>query len=189
MPKLGTKINEGQSESVAEREVLKRLTRELDVHPRDVVVLKYKKSARHKDHNPEDPDTWFFRRYLMRRNGAIYDLYLDTVREPGDEDPVGKWAEAVLVANPSQEMTIRFAAIAARRAAAGGQKRIIPVGHPDFDGTQESERPDDRGIKIDRVSIGTAGGVDLMEGSAVELNSGEQIDTGRESLGEVGPTN
>ena len=189
MPKLGVLTNEGASESVQERVVLKRLTNELDVHPRDVVVLKYKKSARHKDHNPEDPDTWHFRRYLIRRDGAIYDLYLDTVREPGDEDPLGMWAEAVLVANPSQEMTIRFAAIAARKAAAGGQQRIIPVGHPDYDGSKDSERPDDRGIKIDRVSIGTQGGVDLMEGSAVELNSGEQIDTGRQALGEVGPTN
>lgn len=178
MPKLGSNVAAVSTIEKDEREILKRLCNDLDVNVRDVVVLKYKKSARHRTYDPQKPETKFFRRYLFRRNGAIYEMYLDIDREPGDNDPVGMWAEAVLVDFPTQEMTIRFAQIAARRQAAGGLRRLLPVGHPDHADYVEAE-PDITNVNIDKVSIETRGGVDLMEGSAPELVGGEAVDNNR----------
>lgn len=213
MPKQGTDVREGLTELDEERIVLKRLTADLDIHTRDLVILKTKKSSRHREFRQEDPSTWDNRRYLFKRDGAIYELYLDVKRaikiKPGtdgrepeldeagnyillDDDEVGKWAEATLVAFPTEEMAVRFAQIAARRAARGGQKRIIPVGHPDYDGSHETERPDDRGVKLKTVSIEHLEGdeSDLMEGSAPTLGLGEELGEtpeNRTDPGDIGP--
>jgi hypothetical protein len=194
MPKRGT-VNDGAPTVLdQEKTVLKRLTDALDIHPRDVVVLAHKRNSKHQHYDATDPTTWKVRRYFFRRNEAAYELYLDIERKPGDDEEIGLWAEAVLVDFPTEEMAMRFAQIAARRAARGGQKRILPVGHPDYDGSEvDAEPPDDRGVKLSKISISDQHDPEgLMEGSAPILSTGEQIGSapeGRpETLGDVTPS-
>lgn len=212
MPKRGATRTDGVPTSLdEEKAVLKRLSDALEIHPRDVVVLAHKRNSRHRDYNPQDPTTWRVRRYYFKRNEAIYELYLDVDREVErdsdgkpvrdengqvtliDKDPVGMWAEAVLCEFPTEEMSMRFAQVAARRAARGGLKRILPVGHPDYAGEQDNEPPDDRGVKLPKVSISDQHDPEgLIEGSTPILNEGEAVGSapeGRpESLGDVTPS-
>lgn len=193
MPKRGAIEAEGPTSLDQEKDVLKRLTTALEIHPRDVVVLAHKRNSRHQQYDAADPTTWKVRRYFFKRNEAIYELYLDVERKEDDDDPVGMWAEAVLAEFPTEEMAMRFAQIAARRAARGGVKRILPVGHPDYTGDVNDEVPDDRGVKLPKVSISDQHDPEgLIEGSAPTLAPDESLGSapeGRpETLGDVTPS-
>ena len=177
MPALPQKKTGIQGVEAVERGVLKTVTGALNIHPQDVVVLQIKFSQKHKGYDPQDRGTWGSRQYLFMRGGMIYELYLDIAREEDDADPIGMWAEARLVDFPTEEMAARFAQIAARRAARGGQKRIIPVGHPQYDAEADNSVPDIRGVKVKRVSIAQQGQTadGLMQGSHEELAANESV--------------